>query len=86
MELLAVNGRIAVISFHSLEDRIVKIIFKNVTTENNVRGPLRHPSEEVGPEFALVNRKVIVASAEENERNPRASSAKLRIIERKRGH
>lgn len=86
LELLAVNGRIAVISFHSLEDRIVKIIFKNVTTEHNVRGPLRHPSEEVGPEFALVNRKVIVASAEENERNPRASSAKLRIIERKRGH
>lgn len=86
LDLLAVNGRIAVISFHSLEDRIVKIIFKNVTTETNVHGPLRHPSEELGPEFALVNRKVIVASEEENERNPRATSAKLRIIERKRGH
>jgi len=86
LELLAVNGRIAVISFHSLEDRIVKIIFKNVTSnDNGRRSPLRHPSEEVGPSYQLVNRKVIIASEQENMSNPRASSAKLRIIERKRG-
>jgi len=86
LELLAVNGRIAVISFHSLEDRIVKIIFKNVTSnDNGRRSPLRHPSEELGPSYQLVNRKVIIASEEENMSNPRASSAKLRIIERKRG-
>ncbi len=87
LDLLDINGRLAVISFHSLEDRIVKIIFKNITTDHHGRrGPSRHPSEEVGPEFALVNRKVIVATPEENQRNPRATSAKLRIIERKRGH
>jgi len=86
LDLLSVNGRIAVISFHSLEDRIVKIIFKNITTDNSGRrGPLRHPSEELGPSFQLVNRKIIIASEEENIRNPRATSAKLRIIERKRG-
>ncbi len=86
LDLLNINGRLAVITFHSLEDRIVKQIFKAATIESTSRrAPLRHPSEEVGPEFALVNRKVITASLEELAQNPRASSAKLRIIERKRG-
>lgn len=86
LELLNVSGRLAVITFHSLEDRIVKQVFKNYTTESTSRRtPTRHPSEEVGPEFALVNRKVITASQFELDNNPRSSSAKLRIIERKRG-
>lgn len=86
LELLNVNGRLAVITFHSLEDRIVKSVFKKYTVESTSRrAPSRHPSEEVGPKFALVNRKVITASQYELENNPRSSSAKLRIIERKRG-
>ena len=86
LELLNVNGRLAVITFHSLEDRITKQIFKDASIESTSRRtPLRHPHDEVGPEFALVNRKVITASQEELDQNPRASSAKLRIIERKRG-
>lgn len=87
LDVLGNGGRLAVISFHSLEDRIVKNAFKLVTVENNAhRMPSKHPSQNDGPSYELVNRKVIVATEEENTRNPRATSAKLRIIERKRGN
>ena len=62
---LASSGRIAVISFHSLEDRIVKQYFKELA---------------VGGAFRILTKKPIVPSAEETGRNPRARSAKLRII------
>lgn len=79
-KLLAEGGRLSVITYHSLEDRMVK----NVMKTGNVNGKVeedpvygRKPSP-----YRLVNNKVIVPSAEEIERNPRSRSAKLRIAEK----
>lgn len=63
--ILKKGGRLAVISFHSLEDRIVKKFFKLKQTEN---------------EGELINKKPIIPNSEEINRNPRSRSAKLRII------
>lgn len=65
INLLRPGGRIAVITFHSLEDRAVKRIFKKAVIENN---------------FNLINKKPLIASREEIKNNPRSRSAKLRII------
>lgn len=62
---MALDGRLAIISFHSIEDRIVKLKFRELI--------------ETG-QFTLVNKKPITARDEELEENPRARSAKLRII------
>lgn len=81
LDLLKPGGRICVITFHSLEDRIVKDIFKGrceVAWNKNMPFVI----EEKKSEFRLVNRKPIVASNEELEANNRSHSAKLRIIER----
>ena len=75
------GGRLAVITFHSLEDRIVKNIFKDAAVSEGNRFNIPIPSEE--KEYQLVTRKPIVASEEELEINHRSASAKLRIIERK---
>ena len=79
---LAPGGRLAVISFHSLEDRIVKTMLGEFA-----RGCTCPPDFPVcvcgnRPKVRLVNRKPITASQEELERNPRARSAKLRIAEK----
>ena len=80
---LKVGGRLAIITFHSLEDRIVKKAFKEVSeVEGSRHAPVLLPSEEKKPNYRLVNRQVITASEEELEYNPRSKSAKLRIIER----
>lgn len=85
LEMIDVNGRIVVISFHSLEDRIVKNTFNNVAKiEGNRHLVFSLPSEEDNPKYELVNNKVIIASDEELKNNPRSKSAKLRAIERKR--
>lgn len=82
LELLNVNGRIAVITFHSLEDRIVKNLFKSYTEiDEKVKGLPNIPNEYL-PNYRLVNSKVIVPTKEELENNKRSRSAKLRIIER----
>ena len=75
------GGRLAIITFHSGEDRIVKNMFKDqsVVVGNRNDGP----SIEKEKEYRLVNTKPIVASEKELEINHRSASAKLRIIERK---
>ena len=79
-DLIRPGGRLAVITYHSLEDRIVK----NVMRAGNVEGKVRQDFYgRVESPFEAVNSKVIVASAEEQERNPRSRSAKLRIAVKK---
>lgn len=85
LDLLMPNGRLAVISFQSLEDRIVKETFASRSKGPQIdkRIPLL-PSEIEEAPYRLVNRKPIIASEEELEENNRSHSAKLRIIERVR--
>ena len=79
--LLAKEGRLSVISFHSGEDKIVKNIFKELTVVEGNRYDLPIQNEE--KEFVLVNHKVIVPSNEEVINNHRSISAKLRTIMKK---
>jgi 16S rRNA (cytosine1402-N4)-methyltransferase len=75
------GGRLAVIAFHSLEDRIVKTF---LNARGRTTSPSRHMPDTVKaePTFQLISRKPIVPSAEEVRENPRARSAKLRVAER----
>lgn len=81
LDILNVGGRIAVITFQSLEDRICKNIFKSKTEVIIPKGlPIKE--KDIKYAFKLINNKVIIASKKELELNNRAHSAKLRIIER----
>lgn len=82
LSLIKVGGRVAVITFHSLEDRIVKKYFnEKCKIDDRVKGLPEIP-EEFQKEFKLVVNKAILPSKEELINNPRARSAKLRVIER----
>lgn len=86
-KVLKPGGRLAVITFHSLEDRIVKDFGRELAREYRVEGEvdvpeLRTPKD---PEADLVTRKPIAATDAEVRDNPRARSAKLRVIEKKEG-
>ena len=82
LELLNVGGRCVVITFHSLEDKIIKKIFKEkCKIDDKVKGMPNIP-EEYLPDFKLVVNKAIVPSEEELSNNPRARSSKLKVIER----
>jgi 16S rRNA (cytosine1402-N4)-methyltransferase len=79
-ELLRPGGRLSVITYHSLEDRIVKNVMKTGNAEGKMKqdffGRIETP-------FKLINNKVIVPDNDEQEKNPRSRSAKLRIAEKK---
>lgn len=82
IELLNKSGRISVITFHSLEDRIVKQTFKTYSEVNDLVKGLPIIPEEYKPKLKLINRKPILPSEEEIKENSRSKSAKLRIVER----
>lgn len=81
LSLLKPNGILVVITFHSLEDRIVKRLFKKVTTFDLPKG-IPFVPENMKLEYELVNTKVILPSNEELNENNRSHSAKLRSIKR----
>ena len=75
------GGRLAVITFHSLEDKIVKKLFKDLTVVEGNRNNL--PVKEDEKDFILITRKGIKPSEKELEINHRSQSSTLRIIEKK---
>ena len=80
--LLNKEGRLSVITFHSLEDRIVKNIFKEYSTAQDLPPGIPMIPEEFQPELKLITRKPIVPSEQELAENNRSRSAKLRIVEK----
>ena len=82
IEMLNIGGRISVITFHSLEDRIVKQTFKKASEVDKLVSGLPVIPEEYKPKIKLINKKPILPSDIELQENTRSKSAKLRIIER----
>jgi len=85
LDALAIHGRIVVLSYHSLEDRIVKRAITARTVSTAPRGLPVEP-EETAPTFRMLTRGAPGADPAEVERNPRAASVRLRSAERVRGN
>ena len=84
LDCLAIGGRLSIISFHSLEDRIVKNIFKEYGTAAKLDKNLPIKAADLPqPDYEIITKKPILPTAEEVIDNKRAHSAKLRVIERK---
>lgn len=81
-KLLKTNGRMCVITFHSLEDRIVKNVFRELSSENALIKKLPEIPKEYKVKAKLITKKPIVPSEKEIKENNRSRSAKLRIIEK----
>lgn len=84
LELLPVGGRLVVMSYQSLEDRIIKRAFAQATASTAPRG-LPVELEEHAPRFRALTKGAELASEEEQARNPRAKPVRLRAVERIRG-
>lgn len=82
-EALAPGGRVAIITFHSLEDRLVKQFFKNGTLEEQPEDTNPFGIQKAESPLTVITRKPILPSEEERKRNPRSRSAKLRVAEKK---
>lgn len=82
LDLLKVDGRVSVITFQSLEDRLVKGIFREESSLPDLPPGLPMIPKEYEPDYKLITRKPIVPNEEEVAKNRRAHSAKLRIIKR----
>lgn len=82
LKLLKINGILAVISFHSLEDRIVKQIFNNASKSHDIYDPNVPLYAQKKACYQLINKKPLRPSLAEINRNKRSQSAKLRIIQR----
>lgn len=82
IDLLKIGGRISVITFHSLEDRLTKTLFKEASSLPDLPPGLPVIPEHMKPELKLVTRKPILPSDEELAANNRSRSAKLRIAEK----
>ena len=82
IDLLKTGGRISVITFHSLEDKIVKKVFKKESEVIDLVKGLPIIPDEYKPKIKIINKKVILASENELNENSRSKSAKLRIVER----
>lgn len=80
VDVLNIGGRIAIISFHSIEDRIVKNFFREGTFEEAQDNPFENVSRN--KVFELITKKPVTASADELRKNPRSRSAKLRIAQK----
>ena len=82
VEIIKPAGRIAVITFHSLEDRIVKTVFQNLTTPCTCPRDIPYCACGKIPKLKKITKKPIIPSTEELSENSRAHSAKLRVAER----
>ena len=82
IKMLKPGGRLSVITFHSLEDRIVKQIFNKYSKVDALVSGLKEIPDEYKPLIKLVNKKPIIPSETELKENSRSKSAKLRVVER----